>query len=186
MGSKRLVSRLLAISVLVSAALAQSTEGTVSGTVTDPSDAHIAGAAVTALNIGTGVGTSTVTNSSGVYVFASLPPGRYRITAEHPGFRRAVFHNIDLAIGSQISVNVALELGQATESVEVTGAASEVNVTSATIGAAMESRRILDLPLVGRSAYDLLGTQPGVVINGTNGVNINGTQTGAVKYRSEQ
>ena len=124
MGSKRLVSGLLAISGLISAALAQSTEGTVSGTVTDPSEAHVAGAAVNALNVGTGVGTSTLTNSAGVYVFASLPPGRYRITAEHPGFRRAVFQNVDLGIGSQISVNIALELGQATETVEVTGSTS--------------------------------------------------------------
>ena len=185
MGSKRLVSGLLAISVVISAALAQSTEGTVSGTVTDPTEAHVAGAAVNALNLGTGVGTSTLTNSAGVYVLASLPPGRYRITAEHPGFRRAVFQNVDLGIGSQISVNIALQLGQATETIEVTGSTSEVNVTSATIGAAMESRRILDLPLVGRSAYDLLGTQPGVVINGTNGVNINGSQTGAVNYTTD-
>ena len=56
MGSKRLVSGLLAISVLISAALAQSTEGTVSGTVTDPTEEHVAGAAVNALNVGNGVG----------------------------------------------------------------------------------------------------------------------------------
>jgi hypothetical protein len=67
----------------------------------------------------------------------------------------------------------------------VTAAATELNVSSASIGSAMESRRILDLPLVGRSAYDLLSTQPGVVINGTNGVNINGSQTGAINYTTD-
>ncbi len=185
MGSKRLVCVLLGISILTSAALAQSTEGTVSGTVSDPTEAQVAGAAVTALNVETGVATATLTNSAGVYVFAALPPGRYRITAEHPGFRRAIFHDVDLAVGSQLSVNIALELGQTTESVEVKAAATEVNVTSATIGSAMESRRILDLPLVGRSAYDLLSTQPGVVLNGTSGVNINGSQTGAVNYTTD-
>ena len=84
------------------------------------------------------------------------------ITAEHPGFRRAVINDVDLAVGSQIAVNVSLELGQTTDSVEVRAAASEVNVSSASVGSVVESRRILDLPLVGRNAYDLLATQPGV------------------------
>jgi hypothetical protein len=185
MGSRRLVCLLLWTIVLTSAALAQTTEGTVSGTVTDPSGAHVEGAAVSAFNVGTGVSTSTVTNSAGVYVFASLPPGGYRVIATHPGFRRAVINNIELAVGSQISVNIGLELGQTSESVEVKAAATEVSVSSASIGSAMESRRILDLPLVGRSAYDLLGTQAGVVINGTNGVNINGSQTGAINYTTD-
>src|SRR5262249_48722131 len=71
------------------------------------------------------------------------------------------------------------------ESVEVRAAANEVNVTNASVGSVVESRRILDLPLVGRNAYDLLGTQPGVVLNGTNGVNINGSRTGAVNYTTD-
>src|SRR5262249_10504402 len=144
-----------------------------------------AAAAITALNVSTGVATATVTNTSGVYVFASLPPGQYQITAAHAGFRRAVIRDIDLAVGSQITRNVGLELGPRSETVEVKAAATEVNVTSASVGSAMESRRILGLPLVGRSAYDLLATQPGVVINGTNGVNINGSQTGAINYTTD-
>jgi len=135
MGSKRLVCVLLGITVLISAALAQTTEGAVSGTVTDPSGAHVAGAAVTAFNVGTGLGISTVTNSAGVYVFPSLPPGPYRIAAQHPGFRRAVIHEIELAVGSQISVNIDLDLGQASESVEVKASATEVNVSSARLAA---------------------------------------------------
>jgi hypothetical protein len=171
--------------LFVPAVLAQTTEGTVSGAVTDPSGALVATAAITALNISTGVTTATVSNTSGVYVFASLPPGRYQLTAAHAGFRRAVIRDIDLAVGSQITVNVAFELGQTSETVEVKAAATEVNVTSASVGSVMESKRILGLPIVGRSAYDLLGTQPGVVINGTNGVNINGSQTGAINYTTD-
>src|ERR1700693_4032565 len=104
MNSKRQASVLLGMTLLVFAILAQTTEGTVSGTVTDPSAAHVIAAAVRALNLGTGVTTSTVTNSSGVYVFASLPPGKYKVTAEHPGFRRAAVNDVDLAVGSQITV----------------------------------------------------------------------------------
>jgi hypothetical protein len=175
----------LGLTFLISAGRTQTTEGTVSGTVTDPSGANVAAAAVTAFNLETGVPTATLTNSAGVYVFASLPPGPYRVSAEHPGFRRAVINGVELAVGSQISVNIALELGQTSESVEVKASAADVNVSSASIGSTMESRRILDLPLVGRSAYDLLNTQPGVVINGTNGVNINGSQTGAINYTTD-
>src|SRR5438046_76191 len=101
MGSKRRVSVLLGMTLFVSAMQAQTTEGTVSGTVSDPTDAHVAAAAVTALNMGTGVTTATLTNASGVYVFASLPPGKYKVTAEHPGFRRSVVNDIDLAVGSR-------------------------------------------------------------------------------------
>ena len=185
MNSLRLVCVWLGMTLFTCAALAQTTEATVSGAVTDPSGANVAAAAVTALNIDTGVTTSTLTNSSGVYVFPSLPPGKYQIASAHTGFRRAVVSNIELAVGSRITVNMGLELGQTSEAVEVRAAATEVNVSTATLGSAMESQRILGLPLVGRNAYDLLSTQPGVVINGTNGVNINGSQTGAINYTTD-
>ena len=185
MGSGRLVRVLLGMTLFTCAALAQTTGGTVSGAVSDPSGANVDAAAVTALNVDTGVTTSTLTNSSGVYVFPALPPGKYQIAATRTGFRRAVVSNIELAVGSQLTVNMGLELGQTTDTVEVKAAATELNVSSASLGSAMESRRILDLPLVGRNAYDLLGTQPGVVINGTNGVNINGSQTGAINYTTD-
>src|SRR5579872_3517697 len=139
MGTTRLVCALLGITLLGSTALAQITDATVSGTVTDPSAAHVAGAAVRAINEGTGVNTATVTNGAGVYVFASLPPGKYRVEVEHPGFRRAVIHDIELAVGSQITVNIGLDLGQATESVEVKASATEVNASTATIGSVVES-----------------------------------------------
>jgi len=185
MGSKRHVFALLGTLLFASAVSAQTTEATVSGTVTDPSGANVVAAAVTASSLATGVTTSTITNQAGVYVFASLPPGTYRITAEHPGFRRAAVNNVDLAVGSQITVNVSLDLGQSTETVEVRATATEVNVSSASVGSVVESRRILDLPLVGRNSYDLVATQPGVVINGAEGVNINGSQTGAVNYTTD-
>jgi len=184
MGGKRQVSVLLGTLLFVTAAAAQ-TEATLSGTVTDPSGAQVVGAAVRAINVETGVPAATVSNAAGVYVFASLPPGTYRITAEHPGFRRSVIHDVELAVAARITINIGLDLGQTSESVEVRAAAADVEVNSATVGSVVESRRILDLPLVGRNAYDLVGTQPGVVLNGTNGVNINGAQTGAVNYMTD-
>jgi len=93
--------------------------------------------------------------------------------------------DVELAVGSQTNVNVTLDLGQTTETVEVKAASTEVNATTASVGSVVEARRILDLPLVGRNARDLVATQARVVINGTEGVNINGSQTGAINHTTD-
>ncbi len=155
-------------------------DATVSGTVSDPSGAPVAGANVTALNIATGVVTPTVTNQAGIYTMPQLPPGRYTFTAEHAGFRKAVTNNLELQVSAVITLNMNLELGQTTESVEVQAQATEVNATSASVGNVVEGKRLLDLPLNGRSAYDLILTQPGVQ-EGTN-FYLNGNQGGAVNF----
>jgi hypothetical protein len=159
------------------------TDATVSGTVTDPTGAHIVNATVTALNTATGIVTSTQTNQAGVYEFAALSPGQYRFTVEHPGFRKAVISDITLDVGSQLSVNIPLELGQASESVEVKGAASVVNTSNASVGDVITGKKLLDLPLAGRSSYDLIVTQPGVIQGG--GYNINGNRGGAVNFTTD-
>src|SRR5262245_36769327 len=127
--------RLTALAVFffaVSAAMAQN--ASVSGTVTDPSGAAITGAAITALHVDTGVTSSTTTNTAGLFVFPSLPPGAYTLSAEQPGFRKAAVEKVMLDIGSQVTVDIGLQVGQAAESVEVSAAATTLNATSATIG----------------------------------------------------
>jgi len=172
--------------VMFAAACFAQTDATVSGTVTDPSGAHVAGAVVSAVNTATGVTANSQTNEAGIFVFPALPVGSYRFTAEHAGFRKASIPDVDLAVGAQLTVNIGLEIGQTTETVEVQAAISEVNASSATIGTVMEEKKILDLPLVGRSAYDLLATQPGVInIGSAESVNINGQQTGAINYTTD-
>ncbi len=185
MNSLRSVCACFASLLLASLTFGQATDATVSGTVTDPSSAHVVGANITAINVATGVTLTASTNEAGVYVFPSLPVGKYRITAEHPGFRKASINEVELDIGAQLSLNIRLEIGQTSDTVEVTAAASEVNASNATLGNVVEERKILELPLVGRSAYDLIATQPGVIINGSEGVNINGGQTGAVNYTTD-
>jgi hypothetical protein len=162
------------------------TDATVSGTITDPSGAHVGSAIITAVNTGTGATTVVQSNEAGIFVFPALTIGTYRLTAEHPGFRKADIPDVVLAVGSQLTVNIPLELGQTTETVEVQGAVTEVNASSATVGTVVEERKILELPLVGRSAYDLLATQPGVItIGSAESVNINGQQTGAINYTTD-
>ena len=156
----------------------------VSGTVTDPAGALVAGASVTARNLETGVISPTAANGIGVYVFASLPPGRYSFTAEHPGFRKEIVGGVVLELGAQLTVNLVLTLGEATQTVEVEATAATVNASSATIGDVISGKQLLDLPLVGRNAYDFLSTQPGV-IGGTGAGNnfyLNGNQGNSINY----
>lgn len=167
------------LAVATTTARAQ-TEASVSGTVTDPSGAHVVGATVTALNVATGVAVPVVTNEAGVYTMPQLPPGTYTFTAEHPGFRKAAVNDVTLQVGTVMTLNLGLELGQTTETVEVQALATEVNATSASVGNVVDSRRLIDLPLNGRSAYDLMLTQPGVQ-EGTN-FYLNGAQGGAVNF----
>src|ERR1043165_7971861 len=123
------VALLLCPLVLGTLAFGQ-TDASVSGTVTDPTGAHIVNAIVTAANIDTGARTPAQTNEAGVYTMPSLLPGKYTITAEHAGFRKAVVIDVVLQVGTVLTLNLGLELGSTTESVEVHAAATEVNATS--------------------------------------------------------
>jgi hypothetical protein len=174
------VALLLCLLVLGSFAYAQQTDATVSGTVTDPSGAHVVNAVVVALNAATGIRIPAQTNEAGVYTMPALQPGNYTITAEHTGFRKAVANNVELQVGTVLTLNLTLELGATTESVEVRAAAIEVSATSASVGNVVEGKRLQELPLNGRSAYDLLLTQPGVQ-EGTNFI-LNGNQGGTVNF----
>ncbi len=162
---------------------AQQTDATVSGTVTDPTGAHVVAAIVTAFNANTGVATPASTNEAGIYTMPQLTPGKYNFTAEHPGFRKSVVSDVDLQVGTVLVLNLGLELGQTTESIEVKAAATEVNATSASVGNVVEGKRLQELPLNGRSAYDLLLTQPGVQ-EGTNFI-LNGNQGGSVNFTTD-
>jgi hypothetical protein len=175
------------LSVLFFSPLASAqTDATVSGTVTDPSGAHVTAATVTARNVDTGVATAVTTNDAGVYTMPSLIPGTYQFTAEHPGFRRAVVDHVILQVAGALTLNMPLELGQTNESVEVQATATEVTATSSSVGDVMEGKRLMELPLVGRSSYDLLLTQPGVssgaMINGSGNYYLNGNQGASINF----
>ena len=179
-----LVATFLATLLFGSYAFGQ-TDASVSGTVTDPSGAHVVSATITATNVATGAKTVATTNEAGIYGFAALQPGKYIFTAEHPGFRKSTINEVTLEVSAVLTINLALELGQTTETVEVEASAAQVNTSTATVGDVVGERKILDLPLVGRSAYGLIGVEAGVTINGAEGVNINGAQTGAVNYTTD-
>lgn len=147
------------------AALAQQGSGTISGTISDPQDAVISGAAVEVRNVATNARFRTFTNEAGFYTAPGLPVGEYEVTAEQRGFKRAVRSGIRLQVNQNARVDLRLEVGQVAESVEVVGEAPLVDAGSATLGSVIENRRIRDLPLNGRNALALTLLTAGVISN---------------------
>jgi hypothetical protein len=155
---------------------AQGTDAVVSGNVLDATGAVMPSAAITALNLNTGVKTMVTSNASGVYLFAALPPGDYRIDAAKEGFKTLVLNQITLRTGDHLEQNLILDVGATKESVEVTANSDSVNYLTSSQGGLLNSQRIQELPVSGRNAMELVATQPGMVST-TNGVNMNGART---------
>ena len=147
----------------MSQAAAQQATAQITGTVTDPSGAIIVGAKVTLINSDTGISHSTVTNKEGIYLFTLVPIGAYQVTVERERFRKYEQKGITLEINQNARVDVALQLGNTTEVVEVNAAATQVDTVSATLGKVETTQRILSLPLVERDTMQLGLLQAGVV-----------------------
>ena len=135
----------------------------ISGTVTDPTGAVVAGAAVTATNVDTGVTLSQATNAQGFYSFQELPVGRYAIDVQKTGFKAYRQTGLVLDVNQALVVDVPLQIGEASEKVEVSSAALHVDTESTQMGEVITGKEMTDVPLVTRSYTDLLALQPGVV-----------------------
>ena len=153
----------LALMLLAAAnVLGQGTNATLSGTVLDPSKAMVPGATVIVVNVNTGVSTTTVSNESGVFVFPSLQPGTYRVTAEMPGFKTLIYNDIKLEVSARVSLNLQLELGTQAQTIEVEATLeTALGLVSASIGGMITSQMVRDLPLESRSVLDLTALQAG-------------------------
>src|SRR6266852_4550568 len=136
------------------------------GTVTDPQSAVVAGAAVAITNRATGLARSTKTNSEGTFDFVQLPPGTYRISAEAEGFKRTVQEEVEVLVNTQATVNLRLELGAVTQTVEVNARDTQLNTVDATIGNPFNETQVRQLPLEARNVVALLSLQPGVTYFG--------------------
>src|SRR5437867_11781206 len=148
----------LAVSTTASAsAWAQST-AQITGTVKDASGAVLPGVEVTATQTETGIARSTVSNQTGVYVLPNLTLGPYKLEASLAGFRTFVQTGIVLQVNSNSVINVTLQVGQVSEQVEVQANAALVETRTVGVGQTMETQRILELPLNGRNAAELVLT----------------------------
>jgi hypothetical protein len=156
-------SALLAFFLLCAPSVFAQVSATLSGIVTDPSGATVTGAAVTARNVETGVSRATVTDGIGRYEIFALPIGSYEVRAKKEGFSEEVRTGIQLVVGQEAVVNLALRLGAISEEVLVNENAPVVSVTTADVSGVVAEQQVKDLPLNGRSYDELLTLNPGVV-----------------------
>jgi hypothetical protein len=137
--------------------------GSISGTVTDKTNALVSGARVVAVNVETGVRSSTQTNAAGFYSFPDLPIGRYSIEIQAQGFSGFRETGLVLDVNSALRVDVTLEVGAITEVVKVSAAAAQVETQSTQMGEVIGGKEMVSLPLNGRDYTELMALQPGVV-----------------------
>src|ERR1051325_7751413 len=135
-----------------------SAQGTaqISGAVQDSSGAVLPGAEITATQTDTGFSRATITNETGRYVLPNLPVGPYKLEASLPGFRTFAQTGIVLQVSTSPTINITLEVGQVSEQVEVQANTSLVETRSVSVGSVMETARIMELPLNGRNAQELV------------------------------
>jgi len=140
--------KIVLISVLFTCGLlAQVDRGNIQGTVTDPSGAVVAGAVLRIVSTATNLTQSTTTGSGGTYAFFNLPIGTYNLSVEGKGFRRSDITGVQVEVNQQAKVDVGLQLGEVTQTVEVAANASLVQTESTDVGEVIDNKRFVDLPL---------------------------------------
>ena len=143
-------------------AQAQEVSAGITGKVSDPSGAPIPGATVTARDTLRGTEWPTITNVEGFYAFPRIPIGNYELRVEMQGFKTAKHPNIQLELNQRARVDMQMELGVITESIEVVGAAPILNTDTTTVGATITANSIVNTPLISRNYISLTLMAPGV------------------------
>jgi Carboxypeptidase regulatory-like domain len=144
----------------------QAPTGQISGTVTDPSGAVISGAEITASNEATNVRRTTTTNDDGLFNLPALPPGIYSLQIDASGFPRQVRTGLELQVGQVARVDVTMQIGNVSETVQVSAQATMLQSDTTELGTVIENKRIVDLPLNGRNYLQLASLVPGATTNG--------------------
>src|SRR5262249_7165688 len=134
--------------ILTAYGLAQQA-GQIVGSVTDGKGEAVAGATIKALEVGTGFARNVVTDSDGRYVLPALRPTQYEITVEASGFRSFRRAGVELLANQSLTINIALEVGVVTETVQVEAAAVQVDTSTSTLKEVVDRARIAELPLNG-------------------------------------
>ncbi len=170
---------------------AQSTVGSIYGSVADSSGAVVPGVSVTAKNVHTGLVQTTTTNGSGEYTFTSVLPGDYAVTTSVSGFQGQTQTGVAVASNQNVHVTFALSSGNVNESVEVVAGVTLVDTRESQIAETIDQSRLQDLPTLNRQPYDLVQTTPGVSryapdtqIGSRDGSNfsVNGLPSDAISY----
>ena len=148
--------------LLAGVAAAQENTATITGQAVDSSGAVIPSARVTAHNVQTGVDRQTLTSETGDYTIPLLPVGTYDVAAEKEGFKRSVKTGIVLQVDQHARVDLQLQVGAATESIQVTAEVPLVQTDTSSIGSVIDNQKLTEMPLNGRQFYSLALLVPGV------------------------
>jgi hypothetical protein len=158
---------LLLLYLLPALVLAQEFRATISGHVLDPSGAAVPNVKIQAVNVGNNETTTATSDASGVYSLPFLRPGNYKLTATAgAGFKQYVRENIVLEVGRAAGIDITLEVGQVTESVEVTATAALLETQTAARSGVISTQQVSDMPLNARNPFMLGAMMSGVTFNG--------------------
>src|SRR5580698_9674098 len=169
----------LLAAAITTGAFAQSYLGGVRGLVQDPGKATIATAKVTLTNQGTNVARSELSNASGEFSFSQVDPGTYTLTAEAPGFRKTEKHGIVVGTQEFLRIDLKMEVGAVTESVQVTEVIAPLESSNASQGQVLDNQKLSDLPNLGRNPFMLSKIVPNVIPVGNPAYNRMEDQSGS-------
>lgn len=158
---QRLRCLFLALVLLTNVSWAQTTNGSMNGTVTDPSGSPVGGVQVQVTNKDTGAQRTVTTSDNGSYTVPQLPPGTYDILVQKSGFANETRPGVQLLVNQSVTLDYQLSLASVHQTVEVTGAPPQLNTTNATLGDVVQHEQIVDLPLNGRNFTQLTLLTPG-------------------------
>src|SRR5579863_2446712 len=156
------------------ACLGQTTFGKIEGSVTDSSGAVVPGAQVTLTNISTTEKRTVAVSGDGLYEFVNLIPGQYRIDVEQAGFQHFTRTPITVEVEQEAHIDVALQVGQVSQTVEVTAQTPLLQPETSSLGQVIQTRQVNELPLNGRNSMNLVAMAPSVVPQGQSQTNPTG------------
>jgi hypothetical protein len=158
----RLAASLALLFLLTTRLFGQSPQGTITGTISDAQGGRVPNASVTALQVGTNQKFTAVSSGDGVYAIPSLPIGEYELTVTATGFTTYKRSGVVLEVGQRLRVDMALQVGEVSTTVNVTAEVSRVQTEASSLGTVVERQRIENLPLNGRHVFNLVKLIPGV------------------------
>src|SRR6266478_4192029 len=184
----------LAVSLVLVSGISAQEAGQIVGVVRDSTGGFVPGVTITATETGTGFASSVKTGTEGQFVLPSLRPTTYVITAEMSGVRRFSESGVALLANQSLTLNIAMEVGAVSETVNVSGQVVQVDTSTSTLAEVVDQARIVELPLNGRDAAKLstlvagtvmisTSTETGKGIPGNFYLSANGSGTGQVNYR---
>ena len=193
---RRLVVGICLFFIAASFSYAQSDRGTITGTISDPTNAVIPGASVVATNAETGAKYETISTETGNYTLAQLPPGTYQLSAELPGFKKYIRQGITVLVAQTLRLDVGLQVGAATDEVTVNADAPLLRTESSDVSHNVNSERLDELPLLGiggvlsgsagiRNPYAMVQLIPGSTWTPNSLVRLNGTPANTQSFRIE-